>query len=296
MSDLNYVLAKSGVKLNNNLLYTETFLNPKPEFDKIEYKPNSMYGGQNRFMIIDDWARLNFEIDLALTTDITQIKDLLSLSNITQVDDTVDIFTPATNSQDAGVFEIITPRKKYNSSGAKGVFSLSAIAGERVNIKFAISSGLEYIDELASSDQDYTVPVAPVPEFVILKKAVALLSDGQEIELNELSFEMGNELTHIKSTKSNAFYMKDYNPRITIKTQLTRDNGTSFNSLVAGTSFKLEATFSDKDGNEKYKLTVPKAVQEDLSYEDNEGLFVLTRAYSCQPIIGDDNFNIEYIN
>jgi hypothetical protein len=56
MSDLNYVLAKSGVKLNNNLLYTETFLNPKPEFDKIEYKPNSMYGGQNRFMIIDDWA------------------------------------------------------------------------------------------------------------------------------------------------------------------------------------------------------------------------------------------------
>jgi hypothetical protein len=270
-------------------IYTESVIIPSIEMDKIEYTPNSMFGGQKRSMFIDDWAKTSFEINLAMPTVEENITDLFAISNIIKESD--GKFYPKTQSDESMSFDITSSSLQYQCNGAKGVFSLSGETGGRVETKFAISSGVNSV-----SQGEYTVPVAEPMEFLILKSATAVTISGKEVNLLNFSFEMGNELSHVKSTKSNEFFMKDYNPRVVIKAQMDQDNHLGFDELINATQFEISLSFADKNGDIKAVMTIPKASLDEVpTIEDNEGLFVLNRAYSCLSTNGDDNFNIEYI-
>ncbi len=268
------VLARTGLKIGiedvsgtykepTQVLKITSNITPKVTMDEVEIPNFGFYGGAKDVVTIADWGQMEIEATTCLYKDIAFYDNLFAICNLKKdIDKNGNfIYTPDTHSEKTGSVDLILPDRKFKGKGAKSGFKLSGKVGDKVEMTFNIKAAY----------------------------------DGEDINLSEFSFDMGNVINYEKFTNIGEFHMSDYEPKLTLKMRLESGGESGFKEFAGGGVMNFEAIFKDSEGKDIFKLEIPRAkVSKAPEFNDLDGIYVIDREFLALSDKGDDNFKLTY--
>ncbi|MFV0481846.1 MAG: phage tail tube protein [Campylobacteraceae bacterium] len=276
----------------NQVIKLESLVLPNVEMDNVEISNYGFFSGTNDSITISDWGKMNFDIVTSLYKSLSFYDNLFAISNLKKTATTTPyngfVFTPETHSNQTASVDIVLPDRVFRSQGAKASFKMEGKVGDKVNVTFNVQSSFK---ERVIGTQAITD--VPSEECMIIRRLGGITINDININLSEFSFDMGNDIAYSKFTNIGEFHMKDYNPKLVLKMRLEDSGDDGFNELIAGATMDFIADLKDINGDVIWRLKIPKAkLSKQPDFEDNEGIFVISRDYNAISINGDDNFEL----
>ncbi|MDR1008012.1 MAG: hypothetical protein LBL65_05560 [Campylobacteraceae bacterium] len=299
------VLSKVGIRITKEtvpgtyvtptvVVKNEGIVIPQIEFDNPETPNFGFLSGTKDSITIADWGRGTFDIETSLTKTLAQFETLFAICNLKKAAITTPAagfkFTPTTNMTDTASIDVLLPDRKFAFKGAKANLKLTANVGEIIKATFSASGSF---DAQAIANQTLTMPSAE--EFIVLHRATVTTLDGTALNVQSIEFDMGSTISYEKFTNIGEYHLADFDPKITLKVRLEAGAEDGFAKFQAGEALSFVATFIDGGGDDRWALKCPKLkLSSSPSYEDAEGIFVLSREFAARATSGDDNFSLEH--
>ena len=263
------------------------------EVDKKEYDPMSATLGAKENTVVTTFAKVPIEVKSRLGSVKTPFDVMLSACGMSEsTEDNVSTFKFDSSNFDTFSFKQIAQREITKAKGARGDFSISATAGEAVEISFNFNALLVGQDR---SSSDNTIPASPMIEPVFLSNNCNdYLLNGNAADVEKIEFKLNADITTAKSSCSNGAYTQDIKPELTITLNDTIASSDSFDDLKSGKVFNVVLPFFDINGTKKWEIIIPKGVVIEHKKPAEDGRIKIERTLECRPTNGDDNFFIKY--
>ena len=285
----------------------ESVITPNIEFDTVELPNFSFFGGTADVATIADWGRASIEIQTSLYRSLSFYETLFAISNLKKTalldndpanpnpNDADSLsdgwkFVPWTHSSATASLDLVLPDRRFKIKGAKSSFKMSGKVGDRVQVIFNVQGSYED-REIAPQ----TLADTAGDEIMFNRRLGGMTLNGVSINMSEFEFDMNSTLAYEKFTNVGEFHLSDYAPKLTLKMRLEDGGADGFEEFKSGATMDFVADFRDASGKVIWRLFIPKAkLSTQPSFEDSEGIFVITREFKALSSAGDDNFALYY--
>jgi hypothetical protein len=299
------VLSKVGIRIAKEtsagtyvtpttVIKNEGIVIPTVEFDNPETPNFGFLSGTKDSITIPDWGRGTFDIEMSLVKSLSPYDVLFAICNLKKTAITSPAagnkFTPTTGMSDTASIDVILPDRKFAFKGAKANLKLSATVGELIKATFSVSGSF---NTHAIANQTMTMPSDD--EFIVLRRATVTTLDGTALNVSSIELDMGNSINYEKFTNVGEYHISDFDPTINLTIRLEAGAEDGFTKFQSGEALAFVANFTDSTGTDRWAIKAPKLkLSSSPTYEDNDGIFVLTREFAARATNGDDNFSVEH--
>lgn len=281
----------------DNITCEQVSINPSIAGGEIEQVSSSL----GSFKTYVDTYQQTAEFDITLTARANQTDtrpecvELLKSSMIKS-----ESFVPgeeasynidSVNTQESTTFHIYEDGEKYELSGGVSNININGQIGEPLKFTFNIS---RFVDQVVNEANPSTVE--DTNKFYFVDKATGILEDGSEINVENFSLNMGNDIQSIYTTGVTKFSITDYKPELSLTMLKIKNDLTVWDDLKNQSIKDIEIVCKTQDTTPKYLyISIPFATLSNVEGGDISGLKSITKTYARENGGNPDaNFYISY--
>ena len=180
--------------------------------------------------------------------------------------------------------------EKYTIEGCVSNIVLSGKVKEPLNITASVKGWVSTVE------MTQTMPTVTNDsgDILVVDSITGFTSNGSVVNISDFSFDMQNEIVENYNVGVREFTITDFDPKLEM-TLLKIKNQDVWTPLFLQTLESIEIIVKNgKTNTKKLVITIPKALNTDLSTGDQNGLQTITKTYRAQNNVGDDNFSIAW--
>ncbi len=294
----NTVLAKNGgAPVAGDVITTNglVFVNPKIKSGDYQDMGNGMMGATKTY-IDPNWVNAEFDIPvqmkkasaLGTAPSIDELFKMCGLAETITADTSV-AYAPG-GTAGAGQIKVYTDGYVRTLTGVTGNVKISGKVGEPLGATFSVKGFLPAAGATEEANPAVTLDTNVAP---LVSKVTVLTVAGTELNADSFDFDIGNQIKELYAMKLSEYYVKDFDPTITVTAVKVKGTDESaWADFAAGTVREIIVQVGTEGS--MIELSIPYAILKDVNEADDNGNVKITRTFRAQASAGNDNYTITY--